>query len=114
MCKCEEEYIMSEEERKEALATRTVFKIPHGYPGKLCNDAINKQIQKFLNHIIVNEAGDVGIVQMDAALVNLGLQELNNRTTRAEIRLAFKVSTISAAFTIVSVFIAILALIRSS
>jgi hypothetical protein len=71
--------------------------LPKGYPNKVSDAKIEEVMEKFLQTIKAN-AGVEAIVNRDLTFVNLGLNELNSRTSRKQSRIAFWLSILSVIF----------------
>lgn len=68
--------------------------LPSGYPNKISTKLINHTIEKILSNLKAN-AGVETIISRDYVLINLGLNELNNRQSKIESRIAFLLSIFS-------------------
>lgn len=81
--------------------------IPKGYPNKISNKKINETINSVLENLKGN-AGVESIVSRDTAFINLGLNELTNRQNKKQSTIAFLVSIISIILAISALVISIL------
>ena len=80
--------------------------LPKGYPNKLSDEKIEEVMKKFLQNLKENAAVNA-IVEQDMTFINLGLNELNNRTSKKQSRNAFLVSILSLIFAGISLWISV-------
>ncbi len=78
--------------------------ISRGYPNKVSDDKINLIIAGILEHLKSN-AGNEEAVSKDTALINLGLNELNNRVSKKQSRLALIISLTSFGISLFAIFL---------
>ncbi len=85
----------NENEEVISLITGYPYNIlPKGYPNKISDNKIEETVEKILNDLRGNASVET-MVNKDTALINLGLNELNNRTNRRQSRIAFWLSVLS-------------------
>jgi hypothetical protein len=99
-----------DQELEKPIATNIGYPynvLPKGYPNKISDKKIEETIEKFLQNLKANAGADA-IVNREITFINLGLNELSNRTSRKQARMAFWLSIFSVIIALLSFLVAIL------
>jgi hypothetical protein len=81
--------------------------LPKGYPNKISSKKLEEVINTILDDLKANASVEA-FVSRDTAFINLGLNELNNRTNKRQSRIAFWLSVFSVIVALLSLLVSVL------